>query len=224
MTSPAAKLGAIMAAAALIASAALPAYADLAPKTDSARLAGTAASTQSLSIESTVALAATSRDGYAVTAPPPPPPAPVVVAASTRSAAAHSASGSAGGRYSAAAITAPTQGYSGAAVLQYAAQFVGVVPYGSGNSPETSFSCDGYTQYVFAAFGISLPRTANAQARLGVRISQADAVAGDLVFWPGQHVGIYDGAGGMYNSPAPGRFVEHVGSLWGSPLFIRLTL
>lgn len=221
MTSYAAKLGAIVAAAALIASAALPAYADLAPKTDSPRLAGTAASTQSLSIEPTVALAATSRDGYAVTLPPPPPP-PVVIPASTRSST--SASSAAGSRYSAAAINAPMQGYSGAAVLQYAAQFVGVVPYGSGNSPDTSFSCDGYTQYVFAAFGISLPRTANAQARLGVRISQADAVAGDLVFWPSQHVGIYDGAGGMYNSPAPGRYVEHVGSLWGSPLFIRLTL
>jgi hypothetical protein len=28
----------------------------------------------------------------------------------------------------------------------------------------------------------------------------------------------------MYNSPRPGRYVEHVGSLWGSPLFIRLTV
>ena len=41
-------------------------------------------------------------------------------------------------------------------MLAYAAQFVGVVPYGTGNTPSTSFSCDGYTQYVFAGFGISL--------------------------------------------------------------------
>ena len=77
---------------------------------------------------------------------------------------------------------------------------------------------------MFAGFGISLPRGADHQARLGVRISQADAVGGDLVYWPGEHIGIYDGAGGMYNSPRPGRYVEHVGSLWGSPLFIRLTV
>jgi cell wall-associated NlpC family hydrolase len=127
-------------------------------------------------------------------------------------------------RFSGVTVNPPAPSYSGAAVLAYAAQFVGVVPYGTGNSPQTSFSCDGFTQYVFAGFGISLPRGADHQARLGVSISKADAVAGDLVYWPGQHVGIYDGAGGMYNSPRPGRYVEHVGSLWGSPLFIRLTV
>jgi cell wall-associated NlpC family hydrolase len=109
-------------------------------------------------------------------------------------------------------------------VLEYAAQFVGKVPYGTGNSPATSFSCDGYTQYVFAGFGISLPRTADAQAALGVVIDKSQAVAGDLVWWPHRHVGIYDGAGGMYNSPTWGRYVEHASSLWGSPLFVRLTL
>ena len=119
-------------------------------------------------------------------------------------------------------INPPNQAYSGSALLAYAAQFVGVVPYGTGNSPSTSFSCDGYTQYVFAGFGISLPRTADRQAALGVRIAKADAVAGDLVWWPGQHIGIYDGAGGMYNSPTYPRFVEHASGLWGNPVFIRL--
>ena len=120
------------------------------------------------------------------------------------------------------AINPPSQAYSGSAVLAYAVEFVGKVPYGSGNSPTTSFSCDGYTQYVFAGFGINLPRGSDHQAALGVVISKADAVGGDLVWWPGQHIGIYDGAGGMYNSPVWGRYVEHVGTLWGSPLFVRL--
>ena len=119
-------------------------------------------------------------------------------------------------------VTAPAQLHSGAAVLQYASQFVGVVPYGTGNSPTTSFSCDGFTQYVFAGFGIALPRGADHQAELGVRIAKGDAVAGDLLWWPGQHIGIYDGAGGMYNSPTWGRYVEHAAELWGNPVYIRL--
>jgi cell wall-associated NlpC family hydrolase len=117
---------------------------------------------------------------------------------------------------------APAQVFSGEAVLAYAASFVGKVPYGTGNSPTTSFSCDGFTQYVFAGFGISLPRGADHQARLGVRISQAEAKAGDFIYWPGRHIGIYDGAGGFYDSPTWGRYVQHSTNMWGSPIYIRL--
>jgi cell wall-associated NlpC family hydrolase len=154
---------------------------------------------------------APARDGYSVTMPAPVAAAPARVISRVAT-------------NRAVAINPPAQAYSGAAVLEYAAQFVGKVPYGMGNSPTTSFSCDGYTQFVFAGFGISLPRIADRQAALGVRIAKTDAVAGDLVWWPGQHIGIYDGAGGMYNSPNWGRYVEHVGSLWGSPAFIRLSI
>lgn len=209
MTSYAAKLGALVAAGALIATVAIPAYAVVG---SAAAVTGRPAAVQTASVVSSVALVAPSRDGYSVTKPPPV----VIVAAVGKAPVAN--------RFSGVTVNPPAPSYSGAAVLDYAAQFVGVVPYGTGNSPQTSFSCDGFTQYVFAGFGISLPRGADHQARLGVSISKADAVAGDLVYWPGQHIGIYDGAGGMYNSPRPGRYVEHVGSLWGSPLFIRLTV
>ncbi|HEY8912462.1 C40 family peptidase [Lacisediminihabitans sp.] len=205
MSSIVAKLGAIAVAGALIATTAIPAYASLdapvAPRQQ-------APAVQSFAVDATVAITAPARDGYAVTMPRPVAPvAPASAPAKIN-------------RYT--GVAPPAQGYSGAALIQYAAQFVGLVPYGSGNSPTTSFSCDGYTQYVFAGFGISLPRGADHQARLGVRVDQASAVAGDLVYWPGQHIGIYDGAGGMYNSPVWGRYVEHASKLWGSPLFIRL--
>jgi cell wall-associated NlpC family hydrolase len=208
MSTAIAKLGAIAAASAIIATAALPAYADLGSAADRASSSTVvlhrSAATQSVSVVSAVAVTASARDAYTVTKPQPK-----ISTASIN-------------RYTGA--TPPAQGYSGAAVLAYAAQFVGVVPYGEGNSPTTSFSCDGYTQYVFAGFGISLPRGADHQAALGVRIDQSQAVAGDLVWWPGRHVGIYDGAGGMYNSPTWGRYVEHVATLWGSPVFIRLSI
>ena len=208
MTTAIAKLGAIVAASAIIATAALPAYASLGTQsTPEVRTA----SVQSVSAFDAVDAATAARDPYTVTKPQP---VAVATASVFRAATINRFAGA----------TPPSQGYSGAAVLEYAAQFVGQVPYGTGNSPTTSFSCDGYTQYVFAGFGISLPRTADAQAALGVVIDQSQAVAGDLVWWPHRHVGIYDGAGGMYNSPTWGRYVEHASTLWGAPLFVRLTL
>jgi cell wall-associated NlpC family hydrolase len=194
-----AKLAAMAAAACLIATVAIPAYAaaesPLQPEKAST-------STQSLvNLSSAASQVVATRDSYTVTIAPKKPTVAV-------------------NRY--VTINPPSQAYSGAAVLAYAAEFVGKVPYGSGNSPSTSFSCDGFTQYVFAGFGISLPRGADRQAALGVVISKADAVGGDLVWWPGQHIGIYDGAGGMYNSPVWGRYVEHVATLWGNPQFVRL--
>lgn len=198
MTSLVAKLGSIAAASAIIATAALPAYADLGPAPEEPAAPVTL---QTVALASTAVVTAPTRDSYSITKPVP-----------KKAAVANLWSGG----------PAPAQVFSGEAVLAYAATFVGKVPYGMGNSPETSFSCDGFTQYVFAGFGISLPRGADHQARLGVRISQAEAQAGDFVYWPGQHIGIYDGAGGMYDSPNWGRYVQHASKLWGSPLFIRL--
>jgi Cell wall-associated hydrolases (invasion-associated proteins) len=204
------KLAAMAATGCLVATIALPMYAAAEPEPSATSSSASGQSLQLLVSWASADPAAPARDNYSVTlaAPPPPVVRPRPVAAVAAS------------RYT--TVKPPNQAYSGAAVLAYAAQFVGVVPYGPGNSPTTSFSCDGYTQYVFAGFGISLPRTADRQAALGVRIAKADARAGDLVWWPGRHVGIYDGAGGMYNSPAYPRYVEHVGSLWGDPVFIRL--
>lgn len=115
----------------------------------------------------------------------------------------------------------PSSTYSGDAVVAYAEQFVGVVPYSAGASPEAGFMCDGLTQYVFGKFGVSLPRGVDHQAAQGVPIAPADARAGDVVVWPGQHIGIYDGHGGVIHSPNWGRKVTHANQLWGSYKFYR---
>lgn len=116
----------------------------------------------------------------------------------------------------------PTPLVSAESVIQAAQQWVGVVPYGDGNNPNDSFSCDGFTQYVYSQVGITLPRTVSAQYALGTEISASAARAGDLLVWKGQHVGIYDGNGGMYDSPYAGRMVQHRTSLWGSPVYVRI--
>lgn len=185
---------------------------------------------QTFVVASAAQAQASARDGFEAVYTPPPPPEPEPVetaspepagvvepdpAAESDPEADPSADGGA------PLEVTPPQGYSGADVIAYAEQFVGVVPYGYGNDPNDSFSCDGLVQYVFAAFGYSLPRGADSQASMGTVISPAEAQAGDLLWWPGQHIGIYDGAGGMIDSPDFGRFVEHRG-IWGSPVYVRL--
>jgi cell wall-associated NlpC family hydrolase len=178
----------------------------------------------SYSVPSTAADVPFVRDGYGATSQEEVDAASAAAAAAAAEAAASasaasssSASASAGRPYAAPAVAR-----SGEAILAYAAQFVGVVPYGNGNDPSDSFACDGYVQYVFAAFGVSLPRGAGAQAASGVQISASEAVAGDLLYWPEGHIAIYDGAGGMYDSPDWGRYVQHRLSIWGDPVYIRI--
>ncbi len=115
----------------------------------------------------------------------------------------------------------PAQRRSGDAIAAYATQYVGIVPYSTGASPAAGFECDGITQWVYAAFGVSLPRGVDEQAALGVEVSRASARAGDLVVYPGEHIGIYDGHGGIVDSPDWGRFVSHR-AVWGNPAFIRI--
>ncbi|SDZ07819.1 C40 family peptidase [Herbiconiux ginsengi] len=119
-------------------------------------------------------------------------------------------------------VTPPSQSISGDAVVAFAEQFVGVVPYGYGADPNDSFGCDGLTQYVYGQFGIQLPRLVSRQAAMGVQVSPQDALPGDLVVWPGAHIGIYDGHGGVIHSPDWGRYVTHNPGLWGSYYFVRI--
>ena len=74
---------------------------------------------------------------------------------------------------------------------------------------------------MFGQFGVYLPRIVGNQAAMGVRVSPEDAQPGDLVVWPMYHIGIYDGAGGVIDSPDWGRYVEHR-ALWGSYYFVRI--
>jgi peptidoglycan endopeptidase LytE len=85
----------------------------------------------------------------------------------------------------------------GGAVAQYALRFLGV-PYRWGGTSPTGFDCSGFVQYVYAHFGVNVPRTSEEQFHIGAAVSFRDLAPGDLVFFdasgPGPtHVGIYIG-------------------------------
>ncbi|MCI9076140.1 MAG: hydrolase [Dorea sp.] len=97
----------------------------------------------------------------------------------------------------------PPQGRNGWAVVQYARQFIGYPYVYGGNSLTGGIDCSGFTQQIYAAFGVSLPRVDSAQAACGVEIPLSQAQAGDLLCYYG-HVGIYNGSGGIVHASSPG--------------------
>lgn len=82
-------------------------------------------------------------------------------------------------------------------VLNIGKQYLGV-PYVYGGTTPSGFDCSGFTRYVFAKKGISLPRTSRAQ-RAAVKYTN-NPQPGDLVFFNVgggaiTHVAIYAGNG-----------------------------
>jgi len=157
-------------------------------------------------------------DAPVVTAETPPPPPPV------RAAPAASRSTT---RAATVATTAPAetnnavpQSVSGNAVLEIAARYVGT-PYLSGGTTPDGFDCSGFTSYVYAQLGITLPRTSSGQKAAGTIVSRADAQPGDLIWSPG-HISIYAGGNEQIDSPRPGTTIQFRAIWQSSPVFIRI--
>lgn len=108
----------------------------------------------------------------------------------------------------------------GSAVIEIAARYVGT-PYVYGGTTPDGFDCSGFTSYVFAQLGITLPRTSSEQRYAGVEVPADQAQPGDLVWSPG-HIGIYAGDGTMIDSPQPGETVRFRSMYQSNPVFIRV--
>ena len=79
-------------------------------------------------------------------------------------------------------------------VTDYACSFIGNPYVWGGNDPNTGADCSGFVQYVYAHFGVSLPRTSREQVTCGVTVpSISEAQAGDLIFYSedGTDSGVY---------------------------------
>jgi cell wall-associated NlpC family hydrolase len=101
---------------------------------------------------------------------------------------------------------APPSRYGG--VIGIAMQYLGV-PYVWGGSSPSGFDCSGFTMYVYAQVGVSLPHNAAMQYGVGVPVSRDQLQAGDLVFFNGLgHMGMYIGGGNFIHAPHTGDVVK----------------
>jgi cell wall-associated NlpC family hydrolase len=108
-----------------------------------------------------------------------------------------------------AAPPPPADASRGAQVVAIAMRYLGVPYKWGGASPSTGFDCSGFTMYVFAQIGVSLPHYAAAQFGMGVPVSRDELQPGDLVFFRGLgHMGMYIGGGTFIHAPQTGDVVK----------------
>jgi cell wall-associated NlpC family hydrolase len=92
-------------------------------------------------------------------------------------------------------------------IVQYALQFVGNPYVWGGTSLSNGADCSGFTQSVFADFGIYISRTSRTQATGGRKVSLDNLQLGDLIFYARNgtvnHVAIYIGNGKVISASSP---------------------
>ncbi|MFB7290427.1 NlpC/P60 family protein [Actinacidiphila glaucinigra] len=103
----------------------------------------------------------------------------------------------------------PASGRAAAALA--AAQTRLGMPYVYTHTGPTSFDCSGLTMWAYAQADVSLPRTSQAQANAGTRLSMSQLMPGDLVIFYGDqhHVGLYAGNGMVLHAPRTGTVVRY---------------
>ena len=101
----------------------------------------------------------------------------------------------------------PPARYTG--VVAIAMQYLGVPYVWGGASPSQGFDCSGFTMYVYAQVGVTLPHYAASQYELGSPVSRDQLEPGDLVFFNGLgHNGMYIGGDQFIHAPHTGDVVK----------------
>ena len=108
---------------------------------------------------------------------------------------------------------AVSRGNSGSSSLVDRALSLQGTPYVFGGTTRSGLDCSGFTKYVFASLGISLPRTSFEQFSSGAAVGKNDLRQGDLVFFStyakgASHVGIYIGGGRFVQASNPSSGVK----------------
>ena len=128
----------------------------------------------------------------------------VSVSSASASSASPTSNGGGAVTTSSAVAPAPAPAANSGSLLGIASSLKGV-RYSYGGGSTSGFDCSGFTQYVFARAGRSIPRSAAAQYSASSRVSRGQAQPGDLVFFSlsgggVNHVGIYLGGGSFIGS------------------------
>ena len=156
---------------------------------------------------------------------PRPFPTPGGTAAAPTSPAAHGAPAAPSGppAPSPASLRLGFDGYA----LAGAALALRGAPYRNGGADPTGFDCSGFTRFVFAQYGVSLPREVREQYRVGKSVAPQDLAPGDVLFFtttdPGpSHVAIAIGGDQFVHAPSSTGVVrvEHLSSTYWSPRYL----
>jgi len=101
------------------------------------------------------------------------------------------------------------------------------VRYRNGGSDPRGFDCSGFTQYVFAQHGVTLPRSVRDQFDQGRPVRSEDVREGDLLFFETEgsgasHVAIAVGGDSFVHAPSTSGVVrvEHAGTRYWSDRFV----
>lgn len=124
--------------------------------------------------------------------------------ASQKAAQKSSGSKSSGGSSN---YSAPS-GSGGAAVANYACQFVGNPYVYGGTSLTNGADCSGFVMSVYAQFGISLPHSSSGMRSVGYEVSQSEMQPGDIICYSG-HVAIYVGNDTIVHASTPSTGIKY---------------
>jgi cell wall-associated NlpC family hydrolase len=129
-----------------------------------------------------------------------------------RAAPSASAAANVGPHSAAAGVIAVRGTVSGEDVVRVARKQLGV-RYRLGGTTPKAFDCSGFVRFVFAQYGIVLPRTAHEQAAVGIAPRPGDLAPGDLLFFYGgrgaQHIAMYVGGDTIIHASSSARRVRY---------------
>jgi cell wall-associated NlpC family hydrolase len=97
-------------------------------------------------------------------------------------------------------------------------------PYQYGAAGPNRFDCSGFTRFIFAKFGISLPHSSSGQYSVVRHVANKNKQVGDLVFFHTSsghvyHVGIYAGGNQIWAATHTGDFVRLEG-IWSASYYV----
>lgn len=108
-------------------------------------------------------------------------------------------------------------------VAAYGCQFIGNPYVFGGTSLTNGTDCSGFTQSVYAHFGIRIPRDSTSQRFFGTGVDYAQAQPGDLICYAG-HVGLYIGNGQIVHASSERTGIKISNATYRTILAVRRVL